>query len=67
MLTFKSLAINSVDLSRNLLTLMLTFKLLIINVVDLVDLYMRICVLPKAFARTSPPPLQFSATTLSFH
>ena len=41
MLTFKSLAINSVDLWKNLLTSVLTFKLLVINDVDLVDLYTR--------------------------
>jgi hypothetical protein len=41
MLTFNSLAINDVDLCREMLTSVLTFKSLVINIVDLVDLYMR--------------------------
>ena len=41
MLTFKSLVINYVDISREMLTSVLTLKLLIINVVDLVDICMR--------------------------
>ena len=42
MLTFKSLAINDVDTSLNLLTGVLTFKLLRINDVDNVDTFPRI-------------------------
>src|SRR5580692_4690407 len=58
MLTFKSLAINYVDVWEILLTLVLTFKLLTINDVDLVDLYMQICrngsIMTDALTRHSP-------------